>query len=171
MGLRNQKEGIEMTKDKLVKETEELVSQANGPTKKLNGLPWVLSAAPILIQVNVLLDKLKATKDMELEPLKALVAQTNKDYEEAAGPLREVDVELRQKVLEEYDGTDAIESEGGELVFPERWSYEVVDFSKVERKNLMVSGPAINELIRKGARKIRGIKVWKKRGLTVKKNK
>lgn len=160
-----------MTKDELMKEAAALIAQVDLVDKKLNGLPWVILMAPVLIAVNVSLDMLEADKKTELEPLKELMAKKAEEYSEIVNLLSEVDKDLREKMLEEYEGTDSIESEGGELVFPERWSIAVVDASKIERKYLMPDYVKARADMNKGLRKIKGFKIEKKRGLTVKKSK
>jgi len=136
----------------------------------LKGEDGVLEALPILVKIARELDKLKLMEEEEIEPFKTQVGEIASRYKELRACYVEMDEALRKMVLEEHEGTDSIKVEGvGELVFPERWTYYVENIDKVERKFLTADNAEINKAIKNGARKIKGVVIFQKRGLTVRK--
>ena len=81
--------------------------------------------------------------------------------------LGEVDAKVRERVMNEYQDTETITGDEGELVFPCRWGYKVVDLKKVPLELLTVDGKAVNAEIKNGVRKIKGLSVEQIRGIQV----
>lgn len=138
----------------------------------LKGEEGVKEALPILVKIARELDKLKLQETEEAEPWKMQLGEIRSRFKELAEPWVEMDEQLRELVLTEHEGTDPVRVDGvGELVFPERWGYAVEDIGKVERKFLTDDSKGINHAIGQGVRKMKGIRIYQKRGLTVRKEK
>lgn len=138
----------------------------------LKGEEGVREALPALVKIARELEKLKLMETEEAEPWKMQLGEIRSRFKELAEPWVEMDEQLRDMVLEEHEGAESVRVDGvGELVFPERWSFNITDHSKVERKYLEVSSVQVNAAIKSGARKIRGIEIYQKRGLTLRKEK
>lgn len=135
---------------------------------KKKGKGWVEEALPVVVGVAKEIKTLESTKGEEVGPLRELINSISNKYKGALDALGEMDTRLRERVMKEYGETESIKQDGvGELVFPERWSYEVTDIKRVDPQFLMVDGKAVNEEIKKGVRKIRGIEIIKLRSLQV----
>ena len=139
---------------------------------KLKGEDGVREALVVLVKVARELDILKLKKEQEAEPFKTVLGEIESRFKELMEPWLEMDSQLRETVLREHEGTDPVKIDGvGELVFPLRWTFEVTDEAKVEKKYLSVDSGKVNAAIKGGVGKIRGIRVYQKRGLTVRKEK
>jgi len=139
---------------------------------RLKGEDGVREALVVLVKVARELDILKLKKEQEAEPFKTVLGEIESRFKELMEPWLEMDSQLRETVLREHKGTDPVKIDGvGELVFPLRWTFEVTDEAKVEKKYLSVDSSKVNAAIKGGVGKIRGIRVYQKRGLTVRKEK
>jgi len=139
---------------------------------ELKGEDGVREALVVLVKVARELDMLKLRKEQEAEPFKTVLGEIESRFKELMEPWLEMDSQLRETVLREHEGTDPVKIDGvGELVFPLRWTFEVTDEAKVEKKYLSVDSSKVNAAIKGGVGKIRGIRVYQKRGLTVRKEK
>lgn len=135
---------------------------------KTKGKEWVDEALPIIVEVAKEIRILEVKKKEETDPLTELINEIREKYKGALQVLAEIDDKLRDRIMKEYEETKSIKQEGiGELVFPERWGYRVIDIKKVEPRFLTVDGKAISEEIGKGVRKIKGIEILKRRTLQV----
>ena len=139
---------------------------------ELKGESGVREALVVLVKVARELDILELKKKQEAEPFKTVLGEIESRFKELMEPWLEMDSQLRETVLREHEGTDPVKIDGvGELVFPLRWTFEVTDEAKVEKKYLSVDSSKVNAAIKGGVGKIRGIRVYQKRGLTVRKEK
>ena len=146
----------------VIKEAGELLKS------KVKGKKWVDEALPVVVGVAKEIKTLEATKKEETDPLQELIKDIRGKYVGALEVLGEIDTKLRERVMKEYPEGESIKQEGvGELVFPKRWGYEVVDIKKVNTAFLTVDSKAVNEEIRKGVRKIGGLIISRTRSLQV----
>lgn len=149
----------------------QIIDQVNKAlASKKKGENWVEEILPTIVDLNKEIKSLEKAKEEEAEPFKTQVKQINDKYEVALHPLGEMNDRLRQRIMAEYEGTDPIIQEGiGQLIFPESWGYEIVEFSKVEKKfrKEVVDDKAIKAEIKAGVRNIRGISIQRVRSLRV----
>ena len=139
---------------------------------ELKGEDGVREALVVLVKVARELDMLKLRKEQEAEPFKTVLGEIESRFKELMEPWLEMDSQLRETVLREHEGTDPVKIDGvGELVFPLRWTYRITDISKLERKYMKDDPAALNSAIKAGVNKIRGVEVYQKRGVTVRKEK
>lgn len=137
---------------------------------KAKGEKWVSEVAPVLIEINKEIREIEDRKKNECEPFRTQISDISDKYKPALDPLNEMDSQLRKRVMVEYEGTESIKcEEGGSLVFPQSWGYEVGDFSKVPKEYRMevVNDKMIKEEIKKGVRSIKGIEIKPIRSLRV----
>lgn len=149
----------------------QIIDQVNKAlASKKKGGDWVNEILPTIIDLNKEIKALEKAKEEESEPFKLQVKQISEKYEVALHPLGEMDDWLRKRIMDEYEGTDPVIQEGiGQLIFPESWGYELVDFSKVEKKyrKEVVDDKAIKSVIKAGVRNIKGISIQRVRSLRV----
>lgn len=139
---------------------------------KVKGKKWVDEALSVIMKVAKEIKELEEKKKGETDPLQELINDIRTKYAGELQVLGEIDERIRTRIMKEYEGTESIKQEGiGELVFPELWSFEVVDIKKVPVKFHTVDAKAINIEIRKGIRNIKGIEIKKRRSLQVRPHK
>ena len=130
------------------------------------------------------------------KPLNHSLREVNSLFKELSQPLREADDVIRDKILEFRQlqaekaakeeakrrkiqqshkakghnvGAPAIvEVETGKSVTQKRWTYELVDVDKLPRKYLIPNKAAIDFAVRRGIRKIPGLRIYQKESLRVK---
>lgn len=137
---------------------------------KSKGEKWVSEVAPILVEINKEIKEIEDKKKNECEPFRTKISDISDKYKPALLPLNEMDSQIRERVMVEYKGTDTVAcEEGGSLVFPLSWGYEVMDFAKVPKEYRMevVNDKMIKEEIKKGVRNIKGIEIKPVRSLRV----
>lgn len=134
---------------------------------KARGKAWAEEALPVLVDVALQTKKMKADKEEEAGASKVILAGITEKYKGALAALEAMSENIRERVLKEYEGTEAIEGEEGTLSFPQRWGFEVTDVKKVEAKFLMVDPVAVNLEIKNGVRKIKGLEIGQVRRLQV----
>jgi len=66
-----------------------------------------------------------------------------------------------------YDLEEVEPEVAQETVITRRWTYEVLDITKVPRKYLLLDGVAVREVIRAGEREISGLRIYQEEGLRV----
>lgn len=136
--------------------------------RKTKGEKWVEEVLPLIVKVNADIKEIKAKMEEEVTPLKIIIDGIKVHYESDLGALVEADAALREWILKEHEGTEAVSKEDvGTLVFPQRWGFDVVDLSKVDRKYLKLDPNAVSTDIRNGITHAKGLKIEKKRGLEV----
>jgi len=149
----------------------EVIKEAGKAIKsKTKGEKWVSEVAPVLIEINKEIKEIEERKKNECEPFRAQINDISDKYKPALIPLNEMDSQIRKRVMVEHIGTESVAcEEGGQLVFPRSWGYEVIDFSKVPKEYRMevVNDKMIKEEIGKGVRNIRGIEIKPVRSLRV----
>ncbi len=149
----------------------EVIKEAGRLIKsKVKGEKWVSEVAPVLVQINREINEIESKKKEECEPFRTQIKDISDKYKPALIPLTEMDSQIRERVMAEYVGTEAVRcEEGGSLCFPESWGYSVVDFSKVPKEYRMevVNDKMIREEIKKGMRNIRGLEIKPIRSLRV----
>ncbi len=148
---------------------EILADATKAINSKMKGKRWVEETLPIIIDVNKQIKGLERSRDEESEPFKKTLKDINDRWKPALIPLNEIDSQLRERVMNEYEGNETIEGESGKLVFPESWGYEVIDFKLVPKEYRMevVDKKKIREEIGKGLRKIKGLEIKPIRSLRV----
>jgi hypothetical protein len=149
----------------------QIIDQVNKAlASKKKGEKWVEETLPTIVDLNKEIKSLEKAKEEEGEEYKKYLKTVSEKYETALQPLNAMNDRLRQRIMTEYEGTDPIIQEGvGQLVFPESWGYELVDFSKIEKKfrKEVVDDKAIKAEIKAGVRNIKGIKIVRVRSLRV----
>ncbi len=136
--------------------------------EETEGVEWVEKAIPELIALTKEIKEIEEEKEEKTRGKKMEYDAASKPYLKMLGLMKKVSDELRERVKKEYEGTETIEdNEGNEIVFPETWGWEVVDIAKVERRYLKVDEKMVNEEVKKGIRKIKGIEVKKVKGIQV----
>lgn len=137
---------------------------------KKKGEEWVQEALPMVIDVSHQIKGLEKARNDETEPFKSAIKDINEKYKPALEPLETMDKMLRERVMDEHEGTESVNEEGvGKLVFAQSWGFEVTDFSKVPTKYRMevVNDKMIKDDIRNGLRAIKGLVIKPTRILRV----
>lgn len=146
----------------LVKDGEKVLKS------KAKGDKWCVKAAPTMVGLNVLKKWLEDSRKAACKPLKDKVKVIEGPVRKLLDQIEIVDRELRDRVLEEHEGGGTVHvEEVGDLVFSEKWEYEVEDLGEVEEELLTVDRGAVMELIKGGVRNIPGIRVYKTHTLSV----
>ncbi len=136
---------------------------------KSKGDKWVVVAAPVIASVVKEKKEMEENLKEELAPFSDTVKDIRAKYADGLAELAAADLQLREKVLAEHEGTGAIEIEGVMTVtFPMRQGFEVEDVTKVPKEYLTVDTVAVGNAIKAGVAKIKGIKMEKKRGIQIK---
>jgi len=110
---------------------------------------------------------IKKEKEDALGPTKVVLEMLSKDYDDRLAPLLIESEEIRLKIMSGYEGTDTIKLETGSVVFPQRWTFEVRDINKIDRKYLTIDTAKVKEEMKNGITKINGISIFQKRGIEV----
>ena len=134
---------------------------------KAKGVNFAKAALPVLVGISREVKEIEAGKENEAGPFKVILAGIAEKYKGALDVLGEADAKVRERVMNEYQDTETITGDEGELVFPCRWGYKVVDIKKVPPELLTVDGKAVNAEIKNGVRKIKGLSVETIRSLQV----
>ena len=135
---------------------------------KGTGETWVMESIPFLVEIAKTIKEQKEAIAKEQEPLKALLEMIDEKYKPELGALEEINSEMRNRVMEEYKGTETIRKEGvGMYVFPEKVSFEVTNEAKVPREFLSLDSKKVKEAIKNGMLHIKGLIIGKKRELQV----
>jgi hypothetical protein len=137
-------------------------------SSKAKGDKWVEAAIIPLVEVAVEIKDLEAKKSNECKEYRAAIKNVDEKYKQALSVLGEIDINLRERVMKEHEGTESVRVDGiGELVFAEIWGYEIVDLKKIDPKYLTVDGKLVKEDIKKGMRNIKGLNILPVRSLRV----
>ena len=149
----------------------------------------------VLKQIATKKKEVEARRKEITQPLNKSLKATNALFKEIAAPLVDADSILREKILafqrvqqekaaKEQERREAIQAsheerghethelaevapDVGESTVTKRWTYEVVDESKIPRKYLVPHPVAIRQAITDGERDIPGLKIYQKEGLRV----
>ena len=148
---------------------EELVEDAEKVLKsEVTGEGWAHLAVGPLSGIAVAKKHLEGEKKESVKWLKVEMEKKEKPYKDALKGLEWVDGELRKRVLVEIEGKGCVREDGvGELVFSEYDDFKVTDLGKVDRRYLCLDHKKVMEDIKGGVTNIKGIKVGKKRVLSV----
>lgn len=148
---------------------DEVLKEANKVlNSKKKGDKWCIAATPALVNASITKKWLEDTRKSACKPLKDQVKLIEKPVREILDQIALVDEEMRERVLVEYEGDGNIHvEEVGDLVFAETWDFEVEDPKSVDSQLLTVDRGKVMELIKGGVRSIEGIKVYKRRMLSV----
>jgi len=146
---------------------EEMKEVAVLLASKAKGVNFAKAALPVLVGISREVKEIEARKENEAGPFKVILNGITEKYKGALDVLGEVDAKVRERVMKEYQDTETITGDEGELVFPCRWGYKVVDLKKVEPQFLTVDGKLVNAEIKNGVRKMRGIEIDTIRGMQV----
>lgn len=129
---------------------------------KVKGNKWCVKATPTLVSLAALRKYVEEARKVACKPLKDKVKLIEGPARQVLNMVELVDSELRNRVMEEYEGDGSIDVEDiGSLVFQEKWGYEVVDIGAVDPELLTVDKDKVMELIKGGVRNIGGIEVKK----------
>ncbi len=135
---------------------------------KVRGEKWVRKALPILVEISNTEKEIEEKKKKAEEPVKTNLALISGEYKPDLKLLGDFNTKVRERVLKEYEGDNSVREDGvGEIVFPKTWTFEITDMTKVDRHYLTTNDSLIREEIKKGVRKMKGIKIFQKRGIQV----
>lgn len=136
--------------------------------RKTGGKNWVREKAlPMLVKMARVIKALDTERKEEGAPGKAIVDEVNGEFQPVIKGLGVADRILRDEVLERHEGTNVVTGEEGELVFVEKWEYEVTDEGALPEEFMTVDHGAIKEEIKMGVRTISGVKITMGRILQV----
>jgi len=135
---------------------------------KGTGETWVMESIPFLVEIAKTIKEQKEAIAKEQEPFKAILETINEKYKPELGALEEINSEMRNRVMEEYKGTETIRKEGvGMYVFPEKMSFDIEDEKRIPREFLSLDSKKVKEAIKNGMLHIKGLIIGKKRELQV----
>jgi len=128
-------------------------------------------------------------------PLNKSLREVNALFKDLSKPLKDADAVIRNKILEfrreqeekaakeeakrrklqeshkakghKVGAPAVVEAEVGRSTVQKRWTFEAVDYDKIPRKYLIPNKAAIDYAIRKGVRKIAGLRIYQKEILSV----
>jgi len=152
---------------------EEMKGAAVLLASKVKGKKWAEMALPVLVGISRRVKEMEAERgneEDEADPagiIRLSLAEIAGRYSKSIGEVKAKDEIIRERVMNEYQDTETITGDEGELVFPCRWGYKVVDIKKVPPELLTVDGKAVNAEIKNGVRKMRGIEIDTIRGMQV----
>ncbi len=157
----------------------------------------LVKATEFLIKIKQKLNSLEKERLEYTSPLNNVLKKINSGFKELIEPLKKTEVAIKegiskyreQKEIERIEAEkklqtstgnnafvvettlpDVIESKSGETRTVRRWTFELLDEKKVPREYLTLDSVKINEAIKKGIRKINGLRIYQKEDISVYQN-
>ena len=140
-------------------------------SSKMKGDKWVEAAIIPLVEVAIEIKELESKKSDECKEYRSAIKDVDEKYKQALSVLREIDVNLRERVMREHEGTESVRVDGiGELVFAAgSWQIEIMDMKKINPKYLItdLNRRAIETDAKNGIQNFEGLRVKRGRSLRV----
>jgi len=147
-------------------------------------------------QIKTALKTIETARKKITGPLNQSLKAANNMFKTLSEPFKSADLIIRDKILDfrreqeekarreqerrekiqashetkghkTYDLEEVEPEVAQETVITRRWTYEVLDITKVPRKYLLLDGVAVREVIRAGEREISGLRIYQEEGLRV----
>jgi len=147
-------------------------------------------------QIKTALKTIETARKKITGPLNQSLKAANNMFKTLSEPFKSADLIIRDKILDfrrqqeekarreqerrekiqasheakghkTYDLEEVEPEVAQETVITRRWTYEVLDITKVPRKYLLLDGVAVREAIRAGEREISGLRIYQEEGLRV----
>lgn len=135
---------------------------------RAKGDNWCVKAVPPLVSLATLRKHVEGARKAACKPLKDKVKLIEAPARKVLNMVEIVDTELRERVMREHKGGGKVSlDEVGDLMFSEKWGFEVTDIEAVDPELLTVDKAQVMELIKGGMQNIPGIEVKKLYTLSV----
>lgn len=150
----------------------DIVKQGEALLKiKEGGVNWLVESTKVMVALSREIKAQKTEKSEATKETKELLAALEAAFEPRLTELSAIDRSLRERTITEVTTAEIDESisipNTGTLVITLPWKWDVEDLTKVPKDYLTVDAAKVSEDMKKGVRKIKGIKIYQGRGIQV----
>lgn len=148
---------------------EEMLGELNGIVKGVQRKKKVTDAdlAGVLLRVKRVAKGVEEMKETELVMWKEGMKEVKDRYREVEQAMEKAEETLKEEMLKVHKGVESITDALGSIVFPMRWVWETENEKEVKREWMGVDAVKVGEAVKKGIRKISGLRIFQKRGVEV----